>query len=50
MLNDVEKECLKYLEQNIDIGNFMTIKRIADMNEIKDLHELFLSYVLKNYK
>jgi len=50
MLNDVEKECLKYLEQNIDIGNLMTIKRIADMNEIKDLHELFLSYVLKNYK
>ncbi|CAI6350816.1 unnamed protein product [Macrosiphum euphorbiae] len=49
MLNDVEKECLKYLEQNIDIGNFMTVKRIADRNEIKDLHELFLSYVLKNY-
>jgi len=51
MLNDVEKECIKYLEQNIDIGNLMTIKKIADTNdEIKDLYELFLSYVLKNYK
>lgn len=50
MLDDVEKECIKYLEQNIDVGNLMTVKKIADMDKIKDLHELFLSYVLKNYK
>jgi len=50
MIIDIEKECLKYLEQNIDIGNFMALKRIADMNKIKGLHELFFSYVLKNYK
>jgi len=49
MLIDVEKECLKYLEKNIDIGNFMTLKRIADTNKLKDLHELFFSFVLKNY-
>ncbi|KAL5243716.1 hypothetical protein ACI65C_011126, partial [Semiaphis heraclei] len=49
MLNDVEKECLKYLEKHIDIGNFMTLKRIADMNKLKDLHDLFFSFVLNNY-
>jgi len=50
LLNDVKKECLNYIEQTIDIENFMTLKSIYDINKIRDLHELFLSYILKNYK
>ncbi|XP_029348475.1 kelch-like protein 2 isoform X2 [Acyrthosiphon pisum] len=50
LLNDVKKECLKYIEQKTDIENFMTLKSIADKNKIRELHELFLSYTLKNYK
>jgi len=50
LLNDVKKECLNYIEQTIDIENLMTIKNIADKNKIRDLHELCLSYILKNYK
>jgi len=50
VLDDVKVECLKYVEQSIDDENFMTIKSFADMNNIKDLHELFLTYVLKNFK
>lgn len=50
LLNDVKKECLNYIEQTIDIENFMTIKCIADKNKIRDVHELVLSYILKNYK
>ncbi|XP_060861689.1 kelch-like protein 3 isoform X2 [Metopolophium dirhodum] len=49
LLNDVKKECLNYIEQTIDIDNFMTVKSIYDINKIRDLHELFLSYILKNY-
>ncbi|CAI6349429.1 unnamed protein product [Macrosiphum euphorbiae] len=49
LLNDVKKECLNYIEQTIDIENYMTIKCIADKNKIRELHELFLSYILKNY-
>jgi len=50
ILDDVKAECLKYIEYTIDIENFMTIKSISDINKIGDLHELFLSYVLKNYR
>ncbi|CAI6371820.1 unnamed protein product [Macrosiphum euphorbiae] len=50
LLDDVKMECLKYIEQKIDIENFMTLNSIADKNKIRELHELFLSYILKNYK
>ncbi|XP_022171365.1 kelch-like protein 3 isoform X1 [Myzus persicae] len=50
ILDDVKVECLKYVEQTIDAENFMTVKSFADTNNINDLHKLFLSYVLKNYK
>jgi len=50
ILDDVKAECLKYIEHTIDIENYMTIKSVADTNKIGELHELFVSYVLKNYE
>lgn len=50
LLNDVKQECLKMMKQTMNFNNFKTLGDISIKYKINDLYDIFISFVLKNFK